>query len=643
MKKIKTTIKINKQASTMAGGFLGLVISSSICVPIIVTETNKAIEFKVAWNNVYSLRNNLYSSYRKQLISLNLDSNTINERVDTLTQTVDTNIADYKQKQVDPLKAYTYISDLGNELGLELIDWELVTLYKTNLMNNAIASISHTELTNEQKDTCIKNLENDFDQRLAYCKQNEFSLEETIKYLTSSGKEMISSFNKEQEILITTMKIEQLSSSQELKLAENSIFFDQLLNKTGFEIGKDVVNLLSDVLTYKDKPISSDSIENYVLKATLNNIDYKIQKIDISYSLIYKNSIGLPDEQSREIKATNSNTYELKLSPQAELGINKILFYKHIFSFRSDAYFDVLTDIWKVGDILTMDQLTKYLWLDESKKITIDNFDNRYLSAEVVVNDHNTNEIGLSFLIQDYKSLKFDDASQRIFKTVPITFKLNISPDLRNKTLEFYNDMATFLATYNSESLAKTEEYRDYTITYKNAELGVAITSTALAVGYWAAAWWFGITIPLAIAATASAGLAWTGYCLAEAQANEITNKASYIKSMMNTPEYKKIVSIDVDIREIIKYPLGVIIMDVALYELTNILSKLISIPSLTNIFNIIKISNIANSIKDFLHTIKALSISKKVLGFLNILGTVLTLTDIGVNIWFVVIQCIYG
>jgi hypothetical protein len=48
MKKIKTTIKINKQASTMAGGFLGLVISSSICVPIIVTETNKAIEFKVA-------------------------------------------------------------------------------------------------------------------------------------------------------------------------------------------------------------------------------------------------------------------------------------------------------------------------------------------------------------------------------------------------------------------------------------------------------------------------------------------------------------------------------------------------------------------------------------------------------------------
>jgi hypothetical protein len=30
-------------------------------------------------------------------------------------------------------------------------------------------------------------------------------------------------------------------------------------------------------------------------------------------------------------------------------------------------------------------------------------------------------------------------------------------------------------------------------------------------------------------------------------------------------------------------------------------------------------------------------------LGFLNILGTVLTLTDIGVNIWFVVIQCIYG
>jgi hypothetical protein len=120
---------------------------------------------------------------------------------------------------------------------------------------------------------------------------------------------------------------------------------------------------------------------------------------------------------------------------------------------------------------------------------------------------------------------------------------------------------------------------------------------------------------------------------LAEAQANEITNKASYIKSMMNTPEYKKIVSIDVDIREIIKYPLGVIIMDVALYELTNILSKLISIPSLTNIFNIIKISNIANSIKDFLHTIKALSISKKVLGFLNILGTVLTLTDIGVNI----------
>jgi hypothetical protein len=80
--------------------------------------------------------------------------------------------------------------------------------------------------------------------------------------------------------------------------------------------------------------------------------------------------------------------------------------------------------------------------------------------------------------------LKFDDASQRIFKTVPITFKLNISPDLRNKTLEFYNDMATFLATYNSESLAKTEEYRDYTITYKNAELGVAITSTALAVGY---------------------------------------------------------------------------------------------------------------------------------------------------------------
>jgi hypothetical protein len=212
-------------------------------------------------------------------------------------------------------------------------------------MNNAIASISHTELTNEQKDTCIKNLENDFDQRLAYCKQNEFSLEETIKYLTSSGKEMISSFNKEQEILITTMKIEQLSSSQELKLAENSIFFDQLLNKTGFEIGKDVVNLLSDVLTYKDKPISSDSIENYVLKATLNNIDYKIQKIDISYSLIYKNSIGLPDEQSREIKATNSNTYELKLSPQAELGINKILFYKHIFSFRSDAYFDVLTDI----------------------------------------------------------------------------------------------------------------------------------------------------------------------------------------------------------------------------------------------------------------------------------------------------------
>jgi hypothetical protein len=71
-----------------------------------------------------------------------------------------------------------------------------------------------------------------------------------------------------------------------------------------------------------------------------------------------------------------------------------------------------------------------------------------------------------------------------VFKTEQMTFKLGISPDLRDKTLQIYNEMTTFLTAYNNESLDKTKQYRDYTVTYKNAELGIAIASTALAVGY---------------------------------------------------------------------------------------------------------------------------------------------------------------
>jgi hypothetical protein len=187
-----------------------------------------------------------------------------------------------------------------------------VSLYKTNLINNAITSINETELTSEQKETCIKNLEDDFDSRLTYCKTNDFSLQETIKYLTSSSREMISSFNKEQEILITRIKLEQLLSSQEIQYMEKPMFFDELISQKGFEIGSDVINLLNNVLMLNDKPISSDSLENYVLKGTLENLDYKTQKFDIQYSLIYKDSIGLSDEQDREIQASNINTYELK-------------------------------------------------------------------------------------------------------------------------------------------------------------------------------------------------------------------------------------------------------------------------------------------------------------------------------------------
>jgi hypothetical protein len=122
VKIIKTIVGIHKQVPLIAATFLGLVITSSISTPIIASETIRVTKFKIAWNNVYSLRDSLYDSYRKQLESIGLDDKTINERIGCLAKEVENDISAYKRTQTDPLKVYTIISDLGNQLGLKLVD-----------------------------------------------------------------------------------------------------------------------------------------------------------------------------------------------------------------------------------------------------------------------------------------------------------------------------------------------------------------------------------------------------------------------------------------------------------------------------------------------------------------------------------------
>jgi choline-glycine betaine transporter len=101
----------------------------------------------------------------------------------------------------------------------------------------------------------------------------------------------------------------------------------------------------------------------------------------------------------------------------------------------------------------------------------------------------------------------------------------------------------------------------------------------------------------------------------------------------MKTPKYQQIIGININIKQILKNPLGVVIMDLGMIQISNLLSTLEKIPDLVKMFiAYISCKDISMSIRNFITKVKILSNAQKTFAFLDVIGTIISLADIGIN-----------
>ena len=197
---------MKRKTKILAGSMTTIVASGTAC-GILAATLNKGpdnpisslddYENLITWNNVDSIKKNLYDAYKTDLKEMGLDDYTIAQKLIDLKLDVDDKVAKFYYDQTRPVEAYSLVADYASLYNLQLIDWQLIRDYRDNLVNQSKQSIYSIDMPSELKQQCVDNMVKNIDEKIDYCTENNYSLKQTVEYLTSNTETFISDFNKD--------------------------------------------------------------------------------------------------------------------------------------------------------------------------------------------------------------------------------------------------------------------------------------------------------------------------------------------------------------------------------------------------------------------------------------------------------------
>ena len=201
--------------------------------------------------------------------------------------------------------------------------------------------------------------------------------------------------------------------------------------------------------------------------------------------------------------------------------------------------------------------------------------------------------------------------------------------------------------------LKKMSDYKPWCDRYLIAEYSLAAVSTALAVSYWAAACWFGITVPLALCATAQAALSWIGAAMAQIHSSDINKKINDSNKLLQSIEYQEIIEkMNAQLATTSLYTLS----SVSANALTGIITNM---KELQSIFKAVKLGkNIPKNLQNFTRKEIQKNLSKfvtesqkkaaakkalNIVKYGNALSVILAIIDTIINVAWAIINLYYA
>lgn len=161
------------------------------------------------------------------------------------------------------------------------------------------------------------------------------------------------------------------------------------------------------------------------------------------------------------------------------------------------------------------------------------------LKAQAISKDENKNTVQLVFILQNINSMNFSDFNERIYQTQFFSYQLETSPEMKNEILIMAKN---FLVLYDElldeDDINNLKDYKVHCDVYAALQWTLCAACWVIAAANWAIAWFFGLSIPAAIAATAQAGIATYMAVTTQIQSNDIGCVIDDWNELSKIPDY---------------------------------------------------------------------------------------------------------
>lgn len=294
----------------------------SLCslVPVTIAPLVMSIkkEFVVSDEQIDNLKNSFFVKYEQNLKNLHIGDDLVATKIAQARVEIQDFEAFAVANHYTNNEIFSWISSYANDKDINIVNWNLIDEYKQSIIQTAEKQIYDFDLDWNTKRKCLNGLENNLDKQISYCKMQNFSAEETFKYISSCSEKTMHSFTKDAKITLTTKKINEFALNPYLVTKKDAIFFDKLITLDGFEIGSDIISLLSDVLSYENVDLSQDTIKGYKLSAKLVEVNEQTKQISVKFGLIDLDYCDAINYDDCFVEANNNFIFKLNVSAEFE-------------------------------------------------------------------------------------------------------------------------------------------------------------------------------------------------------------------------------------------------------------------------------------------------------------------------------------